>query len=99
MTIHCKVLCPMWRSRWIEGRATLPIAMSSTTMNCATHDRKRMIPLLVFALVVIMGPFRSRLVRAGWRAGPLSRLDASVGQPLVARLEGFLDRRGLGHSC
>src|SRR5262249_31101752 len=53
MTIHCRVLCPMWRSCWIEGRATFTIAMSRTTMNCATHDRNRMIPFLVFTSVVM----------------------------------------------
>jgi len=47
MTIHCRVLCPMPRSCWIEGRATFTIAISSTTMNCAAHDSTRTIPLLV----------------------------------------------------
>ena len=71
MTIHCRVLCPMWSSRWIEGRATFTIAMSSMTMNCATHTRKRTIPLLVFTLVVMMmGSFAISIWFARVRARP-----------------------------
>jgi hypothetical protein len=51
MMIHCRVLFPMPRSCWIEGRATFTTAISSTTMNCAAHARTRIIPLFVCALV------------------------------------------------
>src|SRR6185437_7256466 len=80
MTIHCRAPGPMPRSCWIEGRATFTIATSSTTMNCAAHDRTRTIPLLVCALVATMTHFRYRVSGTAARLRVADQLVSEEGE-------------------
>ena len=52
---HCRSSCEKPRSIWIDGRATLTIATSSTTMNC-TAQRSASAYHLVRSEVIIRAP-------------------------------------------
>src|SRR4030081_133825 len=59
MTTHCRVLWLTPRSRWSDGKATLTMATSRTTMNCAAQVSARIRFLAPLRGVVTMSPPRS----------------------------------------